>query len=116
VLVVMSGGNPVLVSVMYSPRAPMRWGSVHRLASCPREETSSSRRFRALERAGQVRIACVKDSGLISHRGQVVSGFRSNQERWAARYHVATRIWWILPATNFSKPMKGCGESEAGCS
>jgi len=39
----MSGGNPVLVSVMYSPKARIRKCSFHRVASRPREETSFTR-------------------------------------------------------------------------
>jgi len=81
----MSGGKPVSVSVMYSPKARMRRGSVHRLASGPREETSFSRRSRTLVRAGQVRMAGAKVSGSIPHRGQVGSGFLSNHEVCAAR-------------------------------
>jgi len=81
----MSGGKPVLVSVMYSPKARMRVGSDHIAASCAREETSFSRRFRARVRAGQVRSACWKDSGPVSQRGQVGSGLSSDQEGWAAK-------------------------------
>jgi len=81
----MSGGKPVLVSVMYSPKAGKRRGSIHRLASGPREETSFTRRSRPLFRAGQVRMACVTDSGSVSHRGQVGSGFSSNHDMCAAR-------------------------------
>ena len=81
----MSGGKPVLVSVMYSPRARRRVGWDHIGASCAREETSFSRRFRACVRAGQVRTACWKDSGPVSQRGQVGSGLSSDQEGWAAR-------------------------------
>jgi len=81
----MSGGKPVLVSGMYSPRARTTWSSVHSGASCSREETSFSLRSRTLERAGQVRMASSNDSGSIPHLGQVVSGFSSNKEGWAAR-------------------------------
>jgi len=81
----MSGGNPVLVCVMYSPKARTRRGSVHRLASGPRDETSFTRRSRALFRAGKVRTAWVKVSGSIPHRWQVGSGFSSNHELCAAR-------------------------------
>ena len=81
----MSGGKPVFVSVMYSPKARMSLGSDHIGASCAREETSFSRRFRAPVRAGQVRTACWKDSGPVWQRGQVGSGFSSDQEGWAAR-------------------------------
>ena len=81
----MSGGKPVFVSVMYSPRACIRVGSDHIGASCAREETSFSRRFRARVRAGHVRTACWKDSGSVSQRGQVGSGLSSDQEGWAAR-------------------------------
>jgi len=81
----MSGGKPVFVSVMYSPSARMRRGSDHIVASCAREETSFSRRSRTRVRAGQVRMACWKDSGPFPHRGQVGSGFSSNDEGWAAR-------------------------------
>jgi len=81
----MSGGKPVFVSVMYSPRARMRVGSDHIGASCAREETSFSRRFRTHVRAGQVRTACWKDSGPVPQRGQVGSEFSSDQEGWAAR-------------------------------
>jgi len=81
----MSGGKPVFVSVMYSPRARMRRGSDYIVASCAREETSFSRRSRTRVRAGQVRMACWKDSGPVPHRGQVGSGFSSNHEGWAAR-------------------------------
>ena len=79
------GGKPVLVVVMYSPRARTRWGSVHKLASWPREETSFSRRSRSLVRAGQERIACWNVSGSVSHRGQMGSGSASDQDGWAAR-------------------------------
>ena len=61
----MSGGKPVLVVVMYSPRARIRCGSDHRLESWPREETSFSRRSRSLDRAGQERTACRNVSGSI---------------------------------------------------
>jgi len=88
----MSGGKPVLVSVMYSPKARMRRGSVHRSASGPREETSFSRRSRALVPAGQVRMACAKLSGSVPHRGQVGSGFSSNHQVCAARELFAARI------------------------
>jgi len=81
----MSGGKPVFVSVMYSPKARTRRGSVHRLASGPMEETSFSWRSQALFRAGQGRKACVKVSGSIPHRGQVWSGFSSNHEVCVAR-------------------------------
>jgi len=81
----MSGGKPVFVCVMYSPRARMRVWSDHIGGSCAREETSFSRRFRTRVRAGQVRTACWKDSGPVSQRGQVGSGFSSDQEGWAAR-------------------------------
>jgi len=63
----MSGGKPVLVFVMYSPKARTRRGSVHRSASGPRDETSFSRRSRTLVRVGQVRMACVKVSGSVPH-------------------------------------------------
>jgi len=76
----MSGGKPVFVVVMYSPRARSRWGSVNKLASWPREETSFSRRSRSLVRAGQERMACWNVSGLVSHRGQVRLGSSSDQE------------------------------------
>jgi len=81
----MSGGNPVFVSVMYSPSARIRRGSDHIVASCAREETSFSRRPGTRVRAGQVRMACWKDSGPVSHCGHVGSGFLSNHEGWAAR-------------------------------
>jgi len=81
----MSGGKPVFVLVMYSPRARISWGSDQRAASCPREETSFSRRSRSHVRAGQGRMACWKDSGLVPQRGQVRSGSSSDQEGWAAR-------------------------------
>ena len=81
----MSEGNPVFVSVMYSPRARMRVGSDHIGALCAREETSFSRRFRTRSRAGQVRTACWEDSGPVSQRGQVGSELSSDQEGWAAR-------------------------------
>jgi len=81
----MSGGKPVFVSVMYSPSARIRRGSDHVDASCAREETSFSRRSRARWLAGQVRMACVKVSGSIPHRGQVGSGFSSNHAVCAAR-------------------------------
>ena len=82
---IMSGGKLVFVCVMYSPWARIRWGSVHVVASCPREETSFSRRSQTLERAGQERMACWKVSGPVSQRGQVRSGFSSNHEGCAAR-------------------------------
>jgi len=82
---IMSGGKPVLVVVMYSPRARVRWGSDHTLASWPREETSFSRRSRSLDRAGQERMACWNVSGSVSHRGQVRLGSSSDQDGWAAR-------------------------------
>jgi len=110
----MSGGKPVFVSVMWSPKARTRSGFVHRSASGSREDTSFSRRSRALVRAGQVRIACVTDSGSVPHRGHVGSGFLSNHEVCAARYLFAARIGCILPATNFPSPMKGCGAREEG--
>jgi len=81
----MSGGKPVFVSVIYWPSARMRRGSDHIVASCAREQTSLSRRPRTRVRAGQVRMACWKDSGPVSHRGQVGSGFSSTHEGWAAR-------------------------------
>jgi len=81
----MFGGKPVFVSVMYSPSAGMRRGSDHIVASCASEETSFSRGSQTRVRAGQLRIACWKDSAPVSHRGQVGSGFSSNHEGWAAR-------------------------------
>jgi len=81
----MSGGKPVFVSVMYLPKACMRWGLDHIATSCPREERAFSRPSRTRVRAGQVRMACWKDSGPVSHRGQVRSGFSSNHKGWAAR-------------------------------
>jgi len=81
----MSGGKPVFVSVMCSPRARIRWGSDHQVASCPREGTSFSRRSRNLVRAGQARMACWKVSGSISQRGHVGSGSSLNQDGGAAR-------------------------------
>jgi len=62
-----SGGKPVFVVMIYSPKARMRRGSVHRSASGPREETSSSKRSRTLFLVGQVRMACMKDSGSVPH-------------------------------------------------
>ena len=81
----MSGGKPVLVSVRYSPKARIRRGSDHVVASCAMEETSFSRRSWTRVRAGQERMACWKDSGPVSHRGQFGSGFSSDHEGWAAR-------------------------------
>jgi len=80
----MSGGKLVFVSVMYSPSPRMRWGSDQIVASCPREKISFSKSSRTRVRAGQVRMACWKDSGPVPHRGQVGSGFSSNHEGWAA--------------------------------
>jgi len=71
----MSGGKPVLVSVMYSPKARMRRGSEQVVVSGAREETPVSRTSRTREQAGHVSMACWKDSGRVSHRGQVGSGF-----------------------------------------
>jgi len=82
---VMSGGKPVLVSVMYSPKAGIRWGSDHKAASCPREVTSFSRRSRTLARAGQERMAWWEVSGSVPQRGQVGFGSSSNQEGCATR-------------------------------
>jgi len=81
----MSGGQPVVVSVMCSPSARMSKGSEHIVASCAMEEASFSRRSRTSVRAGRVRMAYWKDSGWVPHRGQVMSGFSSNHEGWAAR-------------------------------
>ena len=80
----MSGGKPVLVSVMYSPRARIRWGSDNKVASSPREEPSFSRRSRSLGQAGQVSMACWNVSGSVPQRGQVRFGSSLNQEGWAA--------------------------------
>jgi len=80
----MSGGKPVFVSVMYSSKARTSWGSDHIAASCPREETSFSRRSQTRVRAGQLRMACWKDSGSVPQRGQVRSGSSSDHEGWAA--------------------------------
>jgi len=63
----MSEGNPVFVSVMYSPKARVRRSSVHRSASGPREEKCFSRRSQTLVRAGHERMACVKVSGSVLH-------------------------------------------------
>jgi len=81
----MSGGKPVFVVVMYSPRARISWGSVHMSSSWPREETSFSRWSQSLARAGQVRMACWKVSGSVSQRGQVRLGSSSDHEGWAVR-------------------------------
>jgi len=81
----MSGGKTVFVSVMYSPSARMSGGSDHIVASCASEETSFRRRPPTRVRAGQVRMACWKDSGPVPHRGQVRSRFSLNHEGWAAR-------------------------------
>jgi len=99
---------------MYSPSARMRSGSNHIAALCAREETSLSRRSQTRVRAGQARMTCWTDSGPVPHHGQIGLGFSSNQDEWAARYLFAARIWWILPATNFPSPIKGCGEREGG--
>ena len=53
---IISGGKPVFLSVMNSPRACMRWAVVHGGAPCPMEQTSFSRMSRALVRAAQVRM------------------------------------------------------------
>jgi len=82
---------------MYSPSARVRWGLDHIVASCSREETSFSKLSRTHARAGQVRMACWKDSGPVSHRGQVGSGFSSNHEEWAARYVTESTIIAITP-------------------
>jgi len=63
----------------------MRSGSVQSAVPCWREETSFSGRFLGHDRVGKVRMACWTDSGLVPYQGQVVSGFLSNQEGWAAR-------------------------------
>jgi len=76
----MRGAKPVFVSVMYSPKARMSRGSVHRSAPGPREETSFCRRSRTLDRAGQEGMVCVGVSGSLLHRGQVWSGYSSNHE------------------------------------
>ena len=81
----MSGGKPVFVRVMYSPRVRSRWGSDHKMESRPREETSFSSTSRSLARAGQERMACWNVSGSISHRGQERLGSSSDQDGWAAR-------------------------------
>jgi len=81
----MSRGKPVFVSVIYSASARMRMGWDHVVASCAREGTSFSRRSRTRLRAGQVRMACWKDSGPMSNRGQVASGSSLDHEEWAAR-------------------------------
>jgi len=112
----MSGGKPVWVSVMYPPKARMRWGSVHIVASRPRQETSLSWRSRTLALEWQVRMACWNVSGPFPQRGQLRCGFTLHQEGCVARYLLAARICWILPTTNFPKPMTGCGEEEGGCS
>jgi len=78
-------GKLVLVSVMYSPNARMRWGSAHNVASCSREEMPFSRASWTLVRAGQVRMTCWNVSGPVPHHGQVGSGFSSDQEGWVAR-------------------------------
>ena len=81
----MSGGKPVFVFVIYSPSGRMTRGSDQVVPSGAREETSFSRRSRSRVRAGQVRMAWWKDSGVVWHRGQVGSGSSSNHEGWAAR-------------------------------
>ena len=81
----MSGGKPVSGSGMYSPNTHIRCDSNHIVPSCPREEMSCSRTSRTRVRAGQVRVVSWKDSGPVSHRGQVGCGFSSNQEGSAAR-------------------------------
>ena len=58
----MSSGKPVLVSEMYWPRARIRRGADDRGVPDLKEETSCSRRFWALERVGQLRMACLQDS------------------------------------------------------
>jgi len=88
----MSGGKPVFVVVMYSPKGRMRSGFVQRSALGPREETSFSSRSRTRVWAGQVRMVCVKVSGSVPHQGQVGSGFSSNHEGCAARDLFAARI------------------------
>ena len=86
------------------------------MASCPREETSFSRRSWPLAWAGLVRMACWNVSGSVPQRGQVRFGSSWNPEGWAARLLFADHIWWILPATNFPRPMEGCGVREGGYS
>ena len=81
----MSRGESLVVSVMYSLRAPMRWGLVHSVASRPREETSFSRRSGTIARAQQARMACWNVSGPVPQQGQVRSGFSSKEEGSVAR-------------------------------
>jgi len=102
----MSSGKLVLVSEMYWSRARISWGSVHKRASGPREETTFSRRSQTLQRAGQLRMACSNNSGLLPQQGQDGSGFLSKQEWWEASYPFASRLWCILPATKLPKPIK----------
>jgi len=78
-------GRPVFVSVIYSSKARMSWGTDHIVPLCSREETSFSRRSWARAREGQVRMGCWKYSGPVTQCGQVRSGFSSNDEGWAAR-------------------------------
>jgi len=77
--------KPVLVLVMYWRRAFMRGGSVHMGLSTSTLSTSFERRFRACEQAGQGRMPCWNVPWSVPHRGQVVLGFSSNQEGWAAK-------------------------------
>ena len=72
--------KPLLVLVMYSPRASTRGGSFQRELSGQTSKTSFSRTSRARLQAGQRRLACSKDSGWTLNWGQVVSGSWSNQE------------------------------------
>jgi len=81
----MAGGKPVLVFVMYTPRARSKRGSDNRGESYPREETFFSRRSRSLARAGHDYMAYWNVLGSVSQRGQVKLGSSSDQDGWAAR-------------------------------
>ena len=57
------------MTVIYSCKARIRCGSVHSMASSPRQETSFIWWSWALAQAGQVRMACWSISGPVLQGG-----------------------------------------------
>ena len=85
----------------------MRGGLDQMGLSASKQSISFSRRSWAREQAGEWSIVWRNISWSVLPRGQASSGNSSNQQGWTARYLLAECIWWILPGTNFPKPIKG---------
>jgi len=111
---VMSGGKPVFVSEMYSPSGHMRLGSDQSAALCLPEETFFSTSLLAPDRAGQVRMACWKDSGPILHWDMLCRGFRRTRRGGLpGGFSLLASGGFFLPQTS-PNPERGVGKGRWG--